>query len=478
MRRIVFILIVILLSSSVYAEPTQEAASLQEAFVKVSKEVGPAVVSISAEHIERYMTRQRPFFRFEDDFFNDFFDDFFMPGPEREFKRTGLGSGVIIDKEGHILTNEHVISGADKITVTLPDGREFEGHVTGSDIYSDLAVVKIESKGNLPFARLGDSDSVRIGHWAIAIGNPFAFAVKNPEPTVTVGVVSALRRSLPRTDRRAREYTDLIQTDAAINPGNSGGPLLNIYGDIIGINVAIFTLSGGSEGVGFAVPVNTARKIMEDLKHGKKVLYGWLGVMIQDINAELAAYFNLEESYGVLVSRILEKSPAEKAGLEPGDIIVSLDDEKVKTTQDVIRMVLKKDVGSKVILGVIRNGKIYSMRVEIGERPEDETVIAQEKTDKAIEEDADTKSWRGLEVSEIMPEAVRRFNLEAETGVLIVAVEAESAAETAGIRAGDVIYEINRMPVKNITDYRKAIKKVKGDALVGTYRGYVVVKEK
>ena len=210
----------------------------------------------------------------------------------------------------------------------------------------------------------------------------------------------------------------------------------------------------------------------------KKVLYGWLGVMIQDINAELAAYFNLEESYGVLVSRILEKSPAEKAGLEPGDIIVSLDDEKVKTTQDVIRMVLKKAVGSKVTLGVIRNGKIYSMRVEIGERPEDETVIAQEKTDKAIEEDADAKSWRGLEVSEITPEAVRRFNLETETGVLIVAVEAESVAETAGIRAGDVIYEINRMPVKNITDYRKAIKKVKGDALVGTYRGYVVVKEK
>ncbi len=478
MRKIIFILIAILLSSSVYAEPTQEAASLQEAFVKVSKEVGAAVVSISTEHIERYRTRQRPFFQFEDDFFNEFFNDFFMPGPEREFKRTGLGSGVIIDKEGHILTNEHVISGADKITVTLPDNREFEGHVTGSDIYSDLAVVKIESKDDLPFARLGDSDNVQIGHWAIAIGNPFAFAVKNPEPTVTVGVVSALQRSLPRTDRRAREYTDLIQTDAAINPGNSGGPLLNIYGDIIGINVAIFTLSGGSEGVGFAVPVNTAKKIMEDLKQGKKVLYGWLGVVIQDINAELAVYFKLEESYGVLISRILEKSPAEKAGLKPGDIIVSLDDEKVKGTQDLIRMVLKKDVGNKVTLGVIRNGKIYSVRVEIGKRPEDEIVIAQEKTDKALEEDAEAKSWRGLEVSEITPEAVRRFNLETESGVLVVAVEGKSTAEEAGIRAGDVIYEINRMPVKDIKDYNKAIKKVKGDALVGTYRGYVLVKEK
>src|SRR3989338_7148790 len=196
-KSVIFLLTVflsILLVCSSYADPPKEALSLQDAFVKVSKEAGQAVVSISTEHTERYQTRYYPFAQLEDQFFNEFFNDFFMEGPEREFKRIGLGSGFIIDKEGYILTNEHVVRGADKITVTLPDGREFKGSLTGSDTYSDLAVIKIEPKGELPFVKLGDSDNVRIGHWAIAIGNPFAFAVKNPEPTVTVGVVSALPR--------------------------------------------------------------------------------------------------------------------------------------------------------------------------------------------------------------------------------------------------------------------------------------------
>ena len=232
---LIFSLVLILVP--VYAEPPKEALSLQDAFVKVSKDAGQAVVSISTEHVERYQTRYYPFAQLEDQFFNDLF----VEGPQREFKRKGLGSGFIINKEGYIITNEHVVQGADKISVTLPDGREFEARLTGSDIYSDLAVVKIEPKGDLPFVKLGNSDNVQIGHWAIAIGNPFAFAVKNPEPTVTIGVISALHRSLPMTDKRAREYSDLIQTDAAINPGNSGGPLVNIYGEVIGINVAIFT---------------------------------------------------------------------------------------------------------------------------------------------------------------------------------------------------------------------------------------------
>ncbi|MBU4148846.1 MAG: trypsin-like peptidase domain-containing protein, partial [Candidatus Omnitrophica bacterium] len=307
-----------MVSRGVSAEPTDEALSLQEAFVRVSKDAGPAVVSISTEHVEHYQTRYYPFSQFQDQFFDEFFSDFFVTGPDREFKKIGLGSGVIVNKEGYVLTNEHVIHGADKITVTLPDGREFEGQLTGSDIYSDLAVVKIGSEDDLPFAKLGDSDEVEIGHWAIAIGNPFAFAVRNPEPTVTVGVVSALRRSLPRTDKRAREYSDLIQTDASINPGNSGGPLVNIRGEVIGINVAIFTMSGGSEGIGFAIPVNTAKKVMDDLMQGRKVLYGWVGVIIQDVDEDLAGYFGLLEKNGVLISRILENSPAEKAGLRPG----------------------------------------------------------------------------------------------------------------------------------------------------------------
>jgi len=473
----VFIIAVILVAGVACAEPVEDAINLQEAFVKVSKDVGPAVVSISTEHVEKYRTRYYPFAQFEDDFFNDFFEDFFVAGPDREFKKVGLGSGVIIDKEGYVLTNEHVVSNADRIRVTLPDGREFEGRLTGSDVRSDLAVVKIEPKGDLPYARLGDSDSVEIGHWAIAIGNPFAFAVKNPEPTVTVGVVSALRRSLPRTDKRAREYSDLIQTDAAINPGNSGGPLVNIQGEIIGVNVAIFTLSGGSEGVGFAVPVNTAKKIVDDLIQGKEILYGWLGVIIQDIDNDLASYFGLKDKNGVLISRIMEKSPSERAGLKAGDIIISFDNENIRNTRDLIRMVLKKDIGEKVSLGIVRAKKVYVVSVEIGARPEEKIVLVEKKREKT-EEDVDYRNWRGLEVSDISADVKSRFALTVDSGVIVIAVEVASPAEKAGIRIGDVIYEIDRTAIKNLNDYIGAIENVSGDVLVGTYRGYVVIKEK
>jgi len=470
---------IIVAVSQVYAEPPKEALSLQDAFVSVSKEVGPAVVSISTEHTERYQTRYYPFAEFQDQFYSEFFNDFFVAGPEREFKRIGLGSGVIIDKEGYILTNEHVIQGADKISVTLPDRREFEGRLTGSDVYSDLAVIKIEPKGDLPFARLGDSDKVQIGNWAIAIGNPFAFAVKNPEPTVTVGVISALHRSLPRTDKRTREYSDLIQTDAAINPGNSGGPLVNIYGEVIGINVAIFTLSGGSEGIGFAVPVNTAKRILDDLIQGKKVLYGWLGVIIQDMDAGLASYFGLSDKDGVLISRVVENSPAQKAGLKSGDIIASIDNEKTKNTQDLVRSIMKRNIGDKVTLGVLRNKQLYSAIVEVGERPEDRTVVAQKNIEAPQEPKEAPKFWRGLGVSDITNEVVQRFKLISESGVIVVSVQPGSPAEQAGIRPGDVIYEINRVPVNNKKDYELAVSKVvSGDALIGTYRGYVVLKEK
>ena len=474
MKKFILVFILLLILNPVSAEPTQEALSLQESFVKVSKDVGPAVVSISAEHTERYSTRYYPFARFRDDFFDDFFEDFFVAGPDREFKRLGLGSGVIIDKEGYILTNEHVIYGADKITVTLPDGREFKGSLTGSDVQSDLAVVKIASETDLPFAELGDSDDVKIGHWAIAIGNPFAFAVKNPEPTLTVGVVSALGRSLPRTDKRAREYSDLIQTDAAINPGNSGGPLVNIRGEVIGINVAIL---GGAEGIGFAVPVNTAKKIISDLMQGRKVLYGWIGVMIQDVDSDLVKYFGLKDKKGVLVSRILEQSPAEKAGLAAGDIITSFDGIGVRNTQDLIRRVLKKDIGEKAELGVIRGGRPYSFDVEIGTRPEEETLLAHEKKESPSGT-VELKYWRGLEVSDATEELRTRFKLTLDKGVVVVQVETSSPAEEAGIRIGDVIYEIDRVPINNMKDYTDAIKNISGDVLVGTYRGYVVVKEK
>lgn len=470
------ILVLVLIANYSCAEPIEEALDLQEAFVNVSKEVGPAVVSISVEHTERYQPFYQPFSQFEDEFFKEFFEDFFRAGPQREYTRIGLGSGVIIDKEGHILTNEHVVSGADKITVTFPDGREFKGELTGSDAYSDLAVLKIEPKGDMPFAKLGNSDNVKIGHWAIAIGNPFAFAVKNPEPTMTVGVISALNRSLPRTGKRVREYTDLIQTDAAINPGNSGGPLLNIYGEIIGINVAIFTMSGGSEGVGFAIPANAAKKIMKDLIEGREVLYGWLGVVIQDINSDLSGYFKLKEQQGALISQIIKDSPAEKARLKIGDVIVSADGERVKNTHDLIRRVLKKNVGDEMNLGVIRNSRSYSVNVKIGVRPEDESEEPKKEEKVSRKETEELKVWRGIEVSNITPEIVSRFNLSANKGVFVSSIKPLSPAAKAGMQAGDIIYEINRKSIKGLEDYYNVIKKASGDALLRTDRGYVVIK--
>ncbi|MFA5389093.1 MAG: Do family serine endopeptidase [Candidatus Omnitrophota bacterium] len=478
MKKYITILMILAYFSAfrVYAEPPKEALTLQDAFARVSEEAGQAVVSISTEHTERYQTVYYPFAEHENQFFSDFFSDFFMEGPQREFKRAGLGSGFVIDKKGYIITNEHVVRGADKITVTLSDGREFEANLTGSDAYSDLAVIKIEPEGELPFVRLGDSDNIRIGNWAIAIGNPFGFAVKNPEPTVTVGVVSALHRSLPMTDKRTREYSDLIQTDAAINPGNSGGPLVNIYGEVIGINVAIFTLSGGSEGIGFAIPINAAKKIMNDLMQGKKVLYGWLGVIIQDMDEDTAFYFGVGDASGVLVSRIVNDSPAEKAGLKAGDIIVSMNKEKIRDTESLIRAILKKNIGEKVTLEAIRNTEPYSAVVEIGARPEDKAVAAQKKPESQASPKV-IKSWRGMDVSDITQEMAKRFNINADNGVIVVSVKPSSQAEKSGIRPGDVIYEINRSQVKNTRDYSAAIENIAGDALIGTYRGYVILKE-
>jgi len=279
-------------------DPYQSAHDLEKSTIDVAEEVGKAVVSISTEKTEKIggpRVRKYQFGfpfggenPFEDDLFDRFFDDFFG-GFDREYKQQGLGSGVIIDKEGYILTNEHVVGDADKLTVTLSDGREFKAEIKGTDQRSDLAIIKIDAR-DLPFAELGDSSNVKIGQWVLAIGNPFAFALENPEPTVTMGVISALHRSLGRGLGRNRDYSDLIQTDAAINPGNSGGPLVNLSGQVIGINVAIFSTSGGYQGVGFAIPINTARKIVSRLIEGKKILYGQVRKYLGPVFHELARH--------------------------------------------------------------------------------------------------------------------------------------------------------------------------------------------
>jgi serine protease Do len=329
-----------------------------------------------------------------------------------------------------------------------------------------LAIIKINAR-NLPVANLGNSDSLKIGQWVVAIGNPFGFAMQNPEPTVTAGVISALHRSLGRSIALDRDYNDLIQTDAAINPGNSGGPLVNLKGEVVGINVAIFSTSGGYQGIGFAIPANNAKRIISRLIEGKKILYGWLGVTVQDLTDDLVKYFGLTDKNGVLVAKILENSPAQKAGIKESDCIRKFDNITINNVKELLSIVGRAEVGRKVKVEVIRDKKPLALEVVIGERPQD-----LEKVDFEAE-----GKWRGLEVEDLGTQKTRRFRIEEKSGVAIIGVESNSPADAAGLMPGDVILEINKKPVKNTFDYQKIIQGLKGDALVRVSRGYFVVKE-
>ncbi|MFH1269622.1 MAG: Do family serine endopeptidase [Candidatus Omnitrophota bacterium] len=456
-----------------------EGFGMEDAVVNVAKAVGPAVASISIEHTEKIQGGKRYYFRSpgvspfgEGDPFGKFFDDFFGEMPDRKYKQRGLGSGVIIDPAGYILTNQHVIDEADKITVTLSDGRDFKGVIKGQDARSDLAIIQINA-GNLPVANLGDSDNAKIGQWVVAIGNPFAFAMQNPEPTVTAGVISALHRSLGRTLGRDKDYNDLIQTDAAINPGNSGGPLVNLKGEVVGINVAIFSTSGGYQGIGFAIPINNAKKIIAKLIAGKKIVYGWFGVTVQDLNEELAKYFGLPDKNGALVISVLEDGPAKKAGIKDGDLVKQFDNQPINNVRELLNAVGKAEVGRKVKLTVIREKKQVSLEIKVGERPED----LEEVTAPGPGGESPSK-WRGLAVEELTPEVAGRLGIIEKAGVVVVDVEPGSPADEAGIIAGDVIVQINKEAVKNKSDYQRITAASKTVALVKLSRGYVLIKAK
>ena len=454
---------------------SNDAEGLQAGFIRISQQVGPAVVSISTEQVEqvRQYFRAHPFFGPGEDPFNEFFRQFYGEAPQSEMRRFGLGSGVIIDAQGFILTNEHVVADADKITVTLADGREFTGAVKGKDTRSDLAVIKIDAK-KLPVASLGDSSTVKTGQWAVALGNPFGLMGGGPsaralgsEPTLTVGVVSAMNRQLPRATRDDRDYSGLIQTDAAINPGNSGGPLLNLQGEVIGINVAILTSSRGYEGIGFAIPVNKAKSILAALIEGRKVVYGWLGIQIQDITDDVAEYYHLTDQQGVLVFQVLPEGPAEKAGMKDGDIIKTYDGQSIEHSRELIDRVSSTSTGRAVAVDILREGKRQSLKVQIGERPSGEELA----------EGGASQSWRGVKVAVVSPDIAQQFNITpGTTGVIVVEVEPKSPAEAAGLRPGDLINEINRMRIEGLSDYRQAIAQAKGNVLVRTSRGYVVIK--
>ncbi|MDD4363331.1 MAG: Do family serine endopeptidase, partial [Atribacterota bacterium] len=375
----------------------------------------------------------------------------------------GAGSGFIVDTEGHILTNEHVVHNAEEIKVTLSDGREFIGEVIGSDMTSDMAIVKIDAN-DLPVAKLGDSDALRVGEIVIAIGNPYGL-----EKTVTMGVVSAKDRNI-NAGSEGQEYRNLIQTDTAINPGNSGGPLLNTDGEVIGINTAIIPYA---QGIGFAIPVNVAKRNLEDLITLGKVRRSWLGVYIQEVTPEIAQQFGLEEAEGVLIGDVIPDSPAEESGLERGDVIVSVNGIEVNNPQELQDAVRDIEIGQQGQLLVKRDGRESTFLVEIAEMPSDERIETKEKVFSV---------QTGLRVEKVTPEIAQEANLPWVKGLVITDVVPGSSADERGLRSGDIILEANRREVSNLEDWEEIISGLKaGDTfLLLVYRDshtyYVPVK--
>jgi serine protease Do len=432
-----------------------------QSFVELAEKLAPAVVNISTTRV----VKERPMAPFPgpfEDFFGDEFKKFFGD-PEREFKRQSLGSGFILNKEGYILTNNHVIENATEIIVTLSNNRkkEYEAEVVGKDANLDIALLRIDPLGReLHTVALGDSDGLKIGEWVVAIGNPFGLG-----GSVTAGIVSQKGRVIG-----AGPYDNFIQTDASINPGNSGGPLFNLSGEVVGVNTAIIA---GGQGIGFATPVNMVKAVLVQLKEKGKVTRGWIGVSIQEITPELAASFGLEEPVGALVSAVIPGDPAEKAGIEPGDIIVEFDGKPIENVNDLPRTVAATAPGKKAEIKLIREGKEKVLSVEIAEKREAGEEAPPEEEEARVEERL------GLSVQSITPEIAERFGIKDMEGVLVNAVKPGSPAADAGIRRGDIIKEINRKPVRNVDEYSESIKDAAKDDiilfLVGDNKGQGVV---
>ncbi|MFH1860337.1 MAG: DegQ family serine endoprotease [bacterium] len=433
----------------------KDAVSLQDAFINVAENISPCVVNLSVEKTVRdnggnlYQG-----FGFEGTPFEDFFKDFFGGNGPREFKDQSLGTGFIVDSRGYILTNNHVVKGADEIVVHLLDGRKFKGKIVGTDPKVDLALIKINVSDSLPTAKLGNSSKTRIGEWVIAIGNPFGL-----EHTITVGVISAKGRSLGQRT----QYENFIQTDASINPGNSGGPLVNIYGEVIGINTAIVA---GGQGIGFAIPVDLAKHIINGLiKHGK-ITHAWLGIYIQDMDDTLAKHFKVNPKSGVLVADVMNNSPAEKAGIKRGDIITKVNEKKISTPSDLQSKILEQDVGEKVEVTVLRDGEEKIHEIVLAE-------MTGETVESGSLSDGD-HAWKGMTLQNITPEIASEFKIPSKTqGVAITKVEPKTSSAEAQIQRGDVIVGINNQSIDSIEGFNKIVKQIKDkeDVMLVVKRG-------
>jgi len=408
------------------------------AIVVAAQRVSPAVVSITV--VQTKVVSASPFFSpFADDFFRDFFGDFF---PERYYKQQvrSLGTGVIFSPDGYVVTNEHVISNATRIHITLPDGRQFEGQVIAADVSHDLALLKIDGN-DLPFAKLGDSDDLMIGEWVIAFGNPFGFLLEDTQPTVTVGVVSALDRSIKST-REDRVYKNMIQTDAAINPGNSGGPLVNVLGEVVGLNTAIFTSGGGSEGIGFVRPINDVKKFINEARDHGRVRVPWIGLWMKEITPDIAETLNIQP-LGVLVSGVDNASSVQEVGIKQGDRIISVNGRVISRMADWNRFVSSVYVGDKLDITLVRGND--TLRVDF--------VVEEFKQ-------ADLLKTRvvvyGIQVQDIDERLARQYNLVYKEGVVVTNIESGSAGDKLGIAVGDVILMVGNMRIHDKTDFQRA----------------------
>ncbi len=381
------------------------------------------------------------------EFFRRFFGGPGGPGmPPREFKQRALGSGVIIDEEGYVLTNNHVIAGADEITVKLKDGQEYEAEIKGRDKKTDLALIKIKADREFPYLKLGDSDELRVGDWVLAVGNPFGL-----ENTVTAGIVSAKGRIIG-----AGPYDNFIQTDASINPGNSGGALIDMSGRLVGINTAIVAQG---QGIGFAIPINLAKTVMVQLREKGRVVRGWLGVYIQPVTKELADKFGLKEDHGALVADVIEDSPAQKAGIKRGDVIVEYNGKTVKDTHDLPRMVAATPVGDKAEVGLIRGGKELTVKVVIGELKEESMAAAGREQAGEVN--------LGMSVQKLTPELAKQLGISQAKGLVITSVKPGSPAAEAGLARGDVILEVAQKPVKSVAQFKRMAARLKpGEGLL------------
>jgi len=420
-------------------ESSQLLGKLSDALAEVADVARPAVVNISTT--STVTMEDNPFGdMMNDPFFRRFFGDQFEHGQKRKHKSSALGSGVILSGEGYILTNNHVVQGADEIKVILYDKREFKGKVVGIDPRTDLAVVKINAK-DLPTVRIGDSRVLKAGDIVLAIGNPFGL-----NQTITMGIVSAVGRS----NIGLADFEDFIQTDAAINPGNSGGALVNTNGELVGINTAIFSTSGGYMGIGFSIPSDMAKSVMDSIiKHGK-VIRGWMGVSIQNLTEELAKSLGIKDTEGALVSGIEKGSPADKAGLKRGDLVVQLDNKKVADSTGLRNMVSAIAPGTKVNIKVVREGKEQTIAMTLGEY----------KEKKVVKKSEYNNVLKGVTVQELTPALQDKLNLPDNlTGVVITDIASNSPAQGL-LQPGDVIQEVNRQPIQSAQDYEQTVSKI------------------